>query len=255
MDGYRKRLRRGLRNLGLFLGLAYLAVALGCAACQRTLLYYPGHSLGDNGLTAWVSGTDVIGYCQIVPEPQVVWLMCHGNGGQASDRGYAIPHFSSKDSVYILEYPGYGLRAGKPSRTAFNQAASQAYEQLRKAFPSKPVCVVGESIGTGPACSLAGEAQPPDKIVLIVPFDNLASVAQQHMPFLPVRLLLEDRWDNAEAMRAYRGPVDIFGAENDQVIPVQHARALAATLPQAKFHLLFGGHNDWSRQPMEIRYP
>jgi len=37
---------------------------------------------------------------------------------------------------------------------------------------------------------------------------------------------------------------------------VKHARALAASRPQAKFHLIRGGHNGWSRQPgMRIRCP
>jgi hypothetical protein len=50
--------------------------------------------------------------------------------------------------------------------------------------------------------------------------------------------------------------VDVFGAETDQVINVRHAQALAASRPQAKFHLLRGGHNDWSTQPeVEIRNP
>jgi pimeloyl-ACP methyl ester carboxylesterase len=40
----------------------------------------------------------------------------------------------------------------------------------------------------------------------------------------------------------------VFGAERDSIIRVAQARRLAASLPQAKFHLIPGGHNDWSMQ-------
>ena len=67
-------------------------------------------------------------------------------------------------------------------------------------------------------------------------------------------LLLAGSWNNVESLAKYHGPMDVFGAEKDQVISVRHAQALAASRPQAKFHLLRGGHNDWSMQP-EVRDP
>jgi hypothetical protein len=145
----------------------------------------------------------------------------------------------------MLEYPGYGSREGTPSLESINQSASAAYRLLRQRNPSTPVCVLGESIGSGPACSLAREKIPPDKIVLVVPFDTLASVASGHFPFLPVRLMLRDAWDNVPSLNGYTGPVEIFGARDDVVIPIAHARALARLIPGAQFIEINGGHNDW----------
>jgi hypothetical protein len=173
--------------------------------------------------------------------------MTHGNGGQAADREYALPRFSPDDSIYILEYPGYGQRPGMPSAQAFNAAAESAYLALRRAHPGIPVCAVGESIGSGPASMLATLAPPPDKIVLIVPFERLSLVARDHYPGFLVKLLLSDDWDNAKALAGYRGPIDIFGAEEDTIVPVRHAQTLAAALPRARFTLIPGGHNDWWR--------
>ena len=97
---------------------------------------------------------------------------------------------------------------------------------------------------------------PPDKLVFIVPFDDLKSVGKDHLPYAPMSLLLAGSWNNVESLAKYAGPVDVFGAETDQVINVRHAQALAASRPPAKFHLLRGGHNDWSTQPeIEIRNP
>jgi uncharacterized protein len=239
----------------LLLGVC-LTLLCGCTGLQRNLLFYPTHHNGDNGLAAWKQNEKIIGYSREVPTPENIWLMLHGNAGQATDRIYAIPSFSQHDSVFILEYPGYGARGNKPSKATFDAAATEAYQFLRKTFPNTPVCVVGESIGTGPACTLATQSQPPDKIVLIVPFDNLASVASEHVSFLPVSLILEAKWDNARALSTYKGPVEIFAAQQDTVIPIDHARKLANAIPSAQFHCIYGGHNDWSRTgQVAIRNP
>ena len=229
-----------------FLLLVCLApLVLSGAAC-RQLLYFPTHHSRDNGLSEWRYQGETIGFMRPVENPGNVWLMTHGNGGQASDRAYAIPSFSRDDAVYILEYPGYGQRRGSPSRDAFDRAAKQAYLLLRKMYPTTPVCVVGESIGSGPASYLATVQPPPDKIVLVVPFDKLHRVGQYHYPFLPVRLLLSDDWDNVAALKGYRGKVEIFGASHDEVIPIPFARALAESRPATVFHEIDGGHNDWA---------
>jgi pimeloyl-ACP methyl ester carboxylesterase len=92
--------------------------------------------------------------------------------------------------------------------------------------------------------------------VLLVPFDQLSLVAREHYPSFAVRLLLSDDWDNRSALARYRGPIEIFGALDDTVIPVTHARALATAIPSAKFTVIPGGHNGWSRSAqVRIRYP
>ena len=231
------------------LGLFCLIVFFGCQALQRTALFYPTHNASDNGLARWMNDGALIGFAREVPQPENIWLMLHGNSGQAADRVYALGAFSPGDSVFILEYPGYGQRPGKPSRKSFDAAALEAYQLLRAKFPGKPVCVAAESIGSGPAAMLGAAQQPPDKLVFIVPFDDLKSVAKDHVRYAPLSLLLAGAWNNVEAISGYHGPIDVFGAERDEIIHVRHAQALAASLPQAKFHLIRGGHNDWSVQP------
>jgi uncharacterized protein len=219
----------------------------GCSAVERFFLFMPTHLPHFNDLAPWTNEDgEVIGYAREVESPVNVWLMLHGNGGQASHRDYAIPCFSEQDAVYILEYPGYGGRAGVPSRETFDQAAREAYLLLRERYPGTPVCVAAESIGSGPASTLAGMSTPPDKYVLIVPFDRLASVAKGHFPAFLVDLVLQSDWDNAALLSNYAGPIDIFGAQDDTVIPVKHAKALAEALPGANLVIVEGGHNDWS---------
>lgn len=237
-----------MKVLGMLLVL-YVAVVAIVYFRQRSMLYFPTHDAPASGLAVWMDGHRTMGYCREVPGARTVWLMMHGNAGQAADRDYVLPRLSAHDSLYVLEYPGYGPREGSPSMDTINQAASEAYRLLRSRNTNTPVCVLAESIGSGPACALAREKMAPDKIVLVVPFDSLANVASKHFPFLPVRLLLRDTWDNVESLRNYSGPVEIFAAMDDTIIPMAHARALAEKIPGARFIAITGGHNDWSENP------
>lgn len=232
-------------RIGIAVLIGFVVVTLGCVAFQRKLLYYPTHHQEKYGLVEWLHEGQLIGYAREVPSPKNIWLMLHGNSGQASDRVYALPSFSNHDSVFILEYPGYGSRPGSPSLASINAAAHQAYQALRIRFPDTPVCVVGESVGSGPAAFLAKTHQPPDKIVLIVPFDKLSRVAAHHYPFLPIGLCLRDNWNNLETLKGYKGVLEIFGARDDAIIPIVHAKALAESFPSSTFHEIAGGHNDW----------
>ena len=237
--------RRLFAALLLLVGTAFLALT-GRSSLERLFLFFPTRRPHTNELMPWLKAGEVIGYGRPIELPRTVWLMLHGNAGQATDRLYAIPCFSAEDSVFIMEYPGYGRRPGVPSQKSINQAAVEAYLYLRETHPHTPVAVAAESLGSGPAAFLATLPEPPDKLVFIVPFARLAAVAEEHFPAFLVRWVLQSNWDNVAALTAYQGPVDVFGARNDQVIPVRHARDLATAVPQANLVIFDGGHNDWA---------
>src|ERR1051325_2246356 len=215
-------IKRALKILLLSVAVVFVLLIVGCGSIERRLLFFPTHSGSDGGLQKWSVNGELIGFSRPVQSPRNVWLLLHGNGGQASDRTYALDHFSEDDAVFILEYPGYGKRAGVPSRSSLNTAAEEAYRELRNEFPTTPVCVASESIGSGPACHLATIDPPPDKLVLVVPFDSMALVAREHVPRPIVWLLLHQKWDNVANLKNYKGRVDIFAATNDVIIPPRH---------------------------------
>lgn len=238
-----------LVRISVLLVLCYVLACVVTGCMQRRLLYFPTHYPSvpeDSVFQPWERDGALLGLVRRVPQSARVWLVLHGNGGQASRRGYVLQCLPSSDSVYVLEWPGYGQREGKPSRQSFNTAAEQAYAELRRLHPGATLAVLGESLGSGPASHLASLETPPEYIVLAVPFDTLASVASERMPWLPAGLLLLDRWDNIEALREYRGALTVVGAATDEVIPVQHARKLAKALPQAHYLEYPCGHNEWS---------
>jgi uncharacterized protein len=242
-----KRFMKIMLSIGVALAILYVLIILLVYLLQRSMLYFPSHRQVSSRLMPWSDGLSIIGYCRNVPKPQAIWLMMHGNAGQAADREYVLNLMAETDSLYVLEYPGYGARPGRPTRESMNRAASEAYQLLRACNPGIPVCVLAESIGSGPACALASEKMPPNKIVLAVPFDTLASVGAERMPFLPVRLLLRDGWDNVQELKEYKGSVEIYGAIDDLIIPIHHARTLAGAVQHATFIALKCGHNDWSQ--------
>jgi acetyl esterase/lipase len=233
-----------LRILVLLFG-AYLLVGLGVFVAQRSLLYHPTHLVVESVLQPWRVDGAYWGHTREVAEPREVWLVCHGNGGQAAHRDYLLGHFADDVSVYVLEYPGYGDRPGQTTAENINAVTRAAWAELRARHPGLPMGVLGESIGGGPAALLAQEANPPEQIVLLVPFDQLHRVAGAHYWWLPVKWLMRDQWDNVAALRDYRGEVVIQPARDDEIIPLEHARALAAALPSARWVEMAGGHNSW----------
>ena len=74
---------------------------------------------------------------------------------------------------------------------------------------------------------------------------------------LPVGLMLRGSWNNVEALAGYSGP---GGGVRSRARRDYSGRACAQrwrrVVPQAKFQLIPGGHNDWSQQPqVSIRNP
>ena len=209
-------------------------------------MYFPSHETEKSDLTRWIVDGQTIGYSRKVDSPKMVWLVFHGNAGQASQRSYIADCLPGADSVFVLEYPGYGKREGTSSMNSINAAATAAYAALLREHSGRQISVLSESLGSGPASYLCSLTDPPSRIVLVVPFDNLLSVAKEHLPFLPVSLLMRDKWNNAACLSKYPGRIDIYGATLDNVIPVAHARRLAHTLPSAQYHEINSGHNNWS---------
>jgi pimeloyl-ACP methyl ester carboxylesterase len=240
-----------------FLLLLWVALFL----LQRYIIYRPTQDSTEViaaearslGFKPWRGS---IGYCSLAPtndpRPPLSALVVHGNAGSAIDRAEfafllreAMPHLAI--SVYILEYPGYGARQGKPSQQNFLAAGIEAFNQV----PQEPIIILGESIGTGVACALA--AAHPEQVsglILLTPFDSLANVARQKIPILPTRWLLLDQFPSHLWLQDYQGPVAIIVAAKDSVIPPQRAHKLyeGYTGPKKLIEVPEADHNDITGQ-------
>jgi uncharacterized protein len=153
--------------------------------------------------------------------------------------------------VYVLEYPGYGARAGSPGKRSFFAAGEEMFVSLPKGLPKY---VVSESIGAGVACHLAKtHSTEVAGLALFMPYHNLASVTQHKMFFLPTYFLLLDRFNPAEDLKDYRGPVKIVLAGADEIIPVESGHRLFDGYNGPKDLQIIPGahHNDIAEQPSE----
>lgn len=230
--GFRRRALRILETLII----AYVLVVLAAFVFQRRLIYFPTRLAHDqaeqiaakNGFTPWRNEAgQIIGWklaASAAPTGSV--LIVHGNAGCAIDRGYIVGpiHDAASVDVYILEYPGYGARAGSPSKQRFFAAGEEAFELLPNNLPRY---VVSESIGAGVACHLAKtHSTEVAGLLLFMPYHNLASVTQRKMFLLPAYLLLLDRFSPAKDLKGYHGPVKIVLAGADEIIPVESGRRL-----------------------------
>ena len=119
--------------------------------------------------------------------------------------------------------------------------------RLASAQYGEPLFLLGESLGCGVAAAVAKETSSKIAgIVLITPWDSLFAVAQTKFPFLPLRLLLKDKYDSINNLRSFAGRIAVVGADRDEVIPIKHAKQLFASLPGAGMWIIQGaGHNDW----------
>lgn len=245
--------------------VAYIVLLLLVAGCQNRILYQPQRGPEDafvaaareKGIQPWRDAQGrVIGWHRPNPRAANRIVVFHGNAGCALDRDYYIDAFQSLGGgadweVWVFEYPGYGPRAGSPGRAAFIPAARAALGEF-PAADSRPLFLLGESIGSGTACALAAEM--PDRfagLALVVPIARLQEVAQEKFPFLPMRLLLRDKFDNIAALAAYRGRVAVVIADSDEVVGAAQGRKLHANYAGPKLLIVLkdAGHNSFDIQP------
>lgn len=215
--------------------LGYLAVCIAALVLQGSLLFFPTRTskadelreAASAGLEPWRSaGGELIGWRRPRPDARARLVLFHGNAGTALDRSVYADGFEDTFDVYLFEYPGYGSRPGTPGAAAFVEGGAQAVAALL-ADDTRPVYLLGESIGSGIASAVAARhGRAIAGVVLVIPFARLSDVASRVVRWLPVRLLLRHELDNVAALAAYAGPVVVVIAEHDEVVSPEQGRLL-----------------------------
>ncbi len=236
-----------------------IAFSLACYAAlvgfmtlnQRQMLYFPvthppeqAESLASGtGLAVWRGQENpeggYVGYLSRAPGSVGAALLLHGNGGCAARRGFYISPIQRMGlDLFVLEYPGFGGRAGTPAQEPLVAAAEDALARIL-AEGAPRVWVVGESLGSGVACQLAAR-RPADVagLLLVMPFNSVRAVAASIYPWFPARWLVWDAFDSEEALRRYKGPVMVLTAQGDRVVPARFGRALFASFQGSRKKLI-----------------
>jgi uncharacterized protein len=237
--------------------IAYLAAAAALYLLQDRLLLPPAPHVTtlevgrrtNLKVKRWLPGGQYAGYV-VVPvdrSPSGTVVIFHGTAESAEDKlPLAAVFILAGYRVVLVEYPGHGGRNGARTMKAALAASRSALSNAKAQWPG-PIFVVGESLGAGMAAqAISGEEAGVDGVLLITPWDSLASVAAEKLALFPVRWLLHDPFDSVDALRRFEGTVVVIGAANDATIPVQHAERLARLHPHARFLMLSGAdHDGW----------
>jgi fermentation-respiration switch protein FrsA (DUF1100 family) len=238
--------------------VGYLGALLVLLLLENWLIYRPSgpedwlaKPQGEIEDVALVSadGTRLHGWWYAKPGSGTALLFFHGNAGNLSWRGDAM--MSLRDQldvgVLIIDYPGYGKSQGRPTEAGCYAAADAAYDWLttEQRIPGPNVLLCGESLGGGVAVDLASR-KPHRALILIKTFTSMPDVGQGLYPFMPVRLLMRNRFDSLAKLDDCKQPIFVAHGDNDHVIPFSHGERLytAAHAPKQFLRLEGADHND-----------
>ena len=227
---------------------------------QRSLLYLPDRTRPRLGPLAEVGfreitlttadGLSLLSWYRPPREGAPVVAYFHGNGGNLDHRLNRMMRFAQEGlGVLLLEYRGYGGNPGAPSEAGLYADAAAALNFLsQEGIPASRLVIYGESLGSGVAVHVAAGREIA-ALILEAPFTRLADPAAYHYPFVPVSLLLRDRFDSLSAIGRVRAPILVLHGERDRVIPVRFGRALLAAAPEPKegWFSPEAGHEDLAR--------
>ena len=207
----------------LLVPLCYLLFCLLLYWGQRRLIYLPSaalHPLPD-GFVEWLSAEGRHwGFKRTGAGTNTCLFFFHGNGGNA--RGWSHHAAEFPGDVFVLEYPGYGAREGKPTEAGIKEAALAGFEAEQARYQT--VIVAGQSLGA--AVTQAVFVRHPGQIarlVLITPFTSILDMARSQYPWVPTKWLLQDRMALFEEWKAFPGNSWVLLAGRDEVIPAAQA--------------------------------
>ena len=174
-------------------------------------------------------------------------LVCHGNGGNISDRLIDADLLSLAGfNLLLFDYRGYGRSSGRPNEEGTYRDALAAKDVLLARPECDPARVIylGESLGGAIALALALEA-PPRGLVLQSTFTSLRAVAHHHYPVIP-SVVVPDAYPSIRRIAKLQAPLLSLHGDRDEVVPLSEGRALYEAAPEPKrLHVFEGlGHSD-----------
>ena len=223
----------------------YLVVVLFFAVAQRSLVF-PAPAGARTPTGRILEGPGFRGLWSPPRPGSPVVVHFHGNGEDLADLEAILDLFGAAGAgVLAVEYPGYGLsRADGPAAEASLYAAGTAALAYLRNQGHRDLVLSGQSLGTGVATEMAARGSA-SRLVLISPYTSMAEVAGWHYPWVPVRLLLRDRFDTASKAPRIDVPVLLLHGGDDEVVPASMSATLEHRFPHAKRVVLEdAGHND-----------
>jgi fermentation-respiration switch protein FrsA (DUF1100 family) len=212
--------------------LAYFIIILFVYFYQRNLLYHPSENnyLNDKitfnyeeifietdkkiKLKSWFIKKDLDKFKTI--------LIFHGNAGNLFNRVYKLNELNKLDvNILLISWRGFSGNKGKPTEKNLYRDADESVKWLNnQGVISKNIILYGESLGTGVATEL-GTSNAFGGIILESPFTSIANAAKIYYPYLPVSIILKDRYDSIGKIKNINTPIFIMHGKMDNIVPQQ----------------------------------
>ena len=153
-------------------------------------------------------------------------------------------------SVLAVDYRGFGQSSDvAPTEAYAYEDAEAAWDYLVRLSPSKQRYIVGHSLGGAIAAELAHRRPDAAGLVLEATFTSVADmIGQSPWSFLPVGLLLTQKFDALSRMGELKMPVLITHGTRDTIVPVQMGERLyeAVKSPKRFIRVEGAGHHNLS---------
>ncbi|MDA8688181.1 alpha/beta hydrolase [Candidatus Pelagibacter bacterium] len=212
--------------------LAYFIIILFVYFYQRNLLYHPSENnyLNDKitfnyeeifietnkkiKLKSWFIKKDLDKFKTI--------LIFHGNAGNLFNRVYKLNELNKLNvNILLISWRGFSGNKGKPTEKNLYRDADESVKWLNnQGVISKNIILYGESLGTGVATEL-GTSNAFGGIILESPFTSIANAAKIYYPYLPVSIILKDRYDSIGKIKNINTPIFIMHGKMDNIVPQQ----------------------------------
>ena len=144
----------------------------------------------------------------------------HGNAGSLENRIHKLNHFKNMDvNFLIIAWRGFSGNNGSPTEKGLYEDGKSALNWLfDKGVEERDIVIYGESLGTGIATHLS-QNKNFGGLILETPFTSMIDAAKIFYPYIPVSLLLKDKFDNKSKINNINAPILVMHGEADQIVP------------------------------------
>ncbi|MDC0585886.1 alpha/beta hydrolase [Candidatus Pelagibacter sp.] len=163
-------------------------------------------------------------------------LYFHGNAGKLENRIHKLNHFKDMDvNFLIIAWRGFSGNEGEPSEKGLYIDGSSAIAWLKNlGLIEKDIILYGESLGTGIATHMA-QNNDYAGLILETPFTSMTDAAKNFYPYIPVGILLRDKYKNDKKIKNINIPVLVMHGEADQIVPFWMGQKIYEIANQPKY--------------------
>ena len=169
----------------------------------------------------------------------------HGNAGSLENRINKLNHFQDMNiNFLIIAWRGFNGNKGKHSERGLYVDGKSAIDWLiKKGVDEKNLILYGESLGTGVATHLA-QNKNYEGVILETPFTSMVDAAKNFYPYIPINLLLKDKFENFKKVKNINIPILVMHGEVDQIVPFSMGKKIyeIANNPKYSYFTKYDDH-------------